>query len=253
MHLVRNGVGVWLDAPDLRSDGYAEQLGAWLRDSDLILLLLTPELFTSSFLREAWEIARVCPTPKVVLRFNNADLPEPAQGTIVECREESEAPRLVLDFIRSQKRMRLFVSYSHKDMRSMRELVAMLKHSLNRVWVDGSGLKHGEDFPERIRKEIEECDYFLLVWSRNGRESRWVEQEWNYGYKIGKRILPLLLDSTPLPMVLEKIHAFASLKDERFREFFSISTTASAPSARTIGHWWRRIVGICRGQSAPRD
>ncbi len=246
--LNERGVGVWMDAADDGSD-WTEKLAGWFRDSDLIIALATPEYVASAYSRQAWQIAAQCPTPKLVLRFREQELSSPSQATtVVDCADEAQAPLLVYEFIRSKQQMRIFVSYSHRNGGEMRQFVELLKHSLNKVWVDGSGLKHGEDFSKKIRGEIEACDHFLLLWSRHGRASRWVEQEWNYAFKLGKRILPVLLDSTPLPMVLEQIHAFSTLQDARLREFFSIPPSDDRRNVRGRRSLWKRLTRMLAGQ-----
>lgn len=240
-HLVANGVSVWMDDAD-RGETAQQAAARWFAEADLVVVLLTDDCASSPyFLDVGWPAARETRTPVLVLAFGGNIPRDCPDGVAVRvCKESGLAPSLVLDYIRERKRYRLFISYSRRDRGSANYLVSNLKSSLNQVWIDESGLKHGEQFPVRILEAIATCDHLLLLWSRHSRRSRWVEKEWNYAYRNGRSILPVVLDHTPLPMVLEDAHGFSSLDDRNIWKFFDIPD-AAMPS-RSL---WQRVVLAC--------
>jgi hypothetical protein len=191
------------------------------------VILLTKRSIEGSFFHEGeWPAALRTKTPVLLIDLSDnasTSLKNAPGITIVSCSDEKAVPELVLKYIQSRKKYRLFISYSRKDNESAVRLTHRLEASLNKVWIDRSDVNQGEKSPEKIAKAIESCDYFVLLWSADSRRSRWVEREWNHAFKLGKSVLPILLDDTPLPMVLEDTRGFVGLDDPSIITFFDIS------------------------------
>lgn len=88
---------------------------------------------------------------------------------------------------------RIFVSYSSKDLPHVEALQRQLHGSAVEVFVAEHSVKPSEDLAPRIANAIEECDFFVLLWSENAKASDWVSQEIGRASALKKPILPLVL------------------------------------------------------------
>jgi hypothetical protein len=52
----------------------------------------------------------------------------------------------------------------------------------------------------------------MLFWTAAASMSRWVKREWQLAIKRGKKVVPTLLDDTPLPRRLARLNAVTSLR-----------------------------------------
>lgn len=88
----------------------------------------------------------------------------------------------------------VFISYSKHD----RTIATSLKTELEKygadIFIDYARIKAGEDFPDRLRLEIDKSDYFLYLVSNHSIESRWVQAEVEYAYNSDKYIIPIMLE-----------------------------------------------------------
>ena len=73
---------------------------------------------------------------------------------------------------------KIFVSHSHDDNNFAEKLVKDLNAAGSNAWLDKNELGAG-DFQARINKALANCEWFLLVLSRNALASPWVQQEVN--------------------------------------------------------------------------
>lgn len=71
---------------------------------------------------------------------------------------------------------RMFVSHSHKDDKFTSLLVSHLNQLGVQAWMDSNDLGAG-NFQQRISEALDECEWFLLVLTRNALASKWVRQE----------------------------------------------------------------------------
>ncbi|HRO04555.1 MAG TPA: toll/interleukin-1 receptor domain-containing protein, partial [Terricaulis sp.] len=79
--------------------------------------------------------------------------------------------------VRLTRHKRVFISYSSAD----RETVSVIATAYQMAGVqhfwDRTGLKSGEEWSPRLRKEIERADLFHLCWSQAAAKSEWVAKE----------------------------------------------------------------------------
>jgi hypothetical protein len=113
----------------------------------------------------------------------------------------------------------IFISHSWADKEFVKHLASELRAQGLSVWIDHTHIKVGQRISRRIMEGIAESDYFLIVISKTSVESNWVKEEIDSAYfeAVSNRddtILPVLLDSTPLPKEL------ANLKYADFRDRF---------------------------------
>jgi len=248
VYLHKQKIGLWLESITTPEEDFAKYLPSWLNESDLVIILVNNYYLNSEWWANDLEDVQHCKRTKLIVKLEPVVLPEiPFNCTVLDCYDEKNFPQTVYKFIKEKKRMRVFVSYSRLNSREAKRLVAKLKTSLNRTWIDSSGLEHGEQFPTKILQEIKDCDCFILLWSRHSRQSRWVEKEWNHAFKLEKRIIPVILDKTDLPMVLEDTHAFTSFDDSDFCDFFDIPKERDSETKKTmtglLRKLWCRLTG----------
>lgn len=102
---------------------------------------------------------------------NSASPALPAAGEAVQRTMAHAKPKR-----RTKTRPKIFVSHSTKDTAFATKLVQDLSAAGAQAWMDVNDLGAG-NFQERIDKALAECEWFLLVLTRNALTSEWVRQE----------------------------------------------------------------------------
>lgn len=89
----------------------------------------------------------------------------------------------------------VFISYSTKDFKTVKKFQSILEGTPDlKVFVAEDSVKVGERLTKKIQNAIENSHLFLLLWSKNSKESEWVSQEIGIAKQANKDILPILLD-----------------------------------------------------------
>src|SRR5260370_280877 len=102
---------------------------------------------------------------------------------------------------------RVFISHSWEDKPIVRRLEGELRKIGVEVWVDHRGIRAGDNLPEEISNALQWCNTLILIWSQASVNSYWVKIEWTNALALQKKIIPCLLDNTPLPSILShKVH-----------------------------------------------
>ncbi len=93
--------------------------------------------------------------------------------------------------------MKLFISHSKEDYGRIKDYILPLRkmESID-IFLSEENIKCGEKFSEKIEKEINECDLFIILHSENSINSAWVNQEIGMAKAKNKIILPFLLDDS---------------------------------------------------------
>jgi hypothetical protein len=99
---------------------------------------------------------------------------------------------------------RFFVSYSRKDAEEVKPYVDLLRATGTHVFLDSDCLPPGKRWRLVIDESLEEADSVIVFSSKNSSESKEVESEYERAAQMGKDIIPILLDSTPLSVVLSE-------------------------------------------------
>lgn len=157
----------------------------------------------------------------------------PATDLSIICERSVCAPEPVI--ISRHDIKSAFVSYSSKD----RETVAILiigilgaRPDLN-IFFDVTGMHHGQAWEKVLKEQIEARDTLFLCWSKNAKESEWVDKEWRYAYSIHG------IDGiTPLPLVRpENCRPPEELADSHFNsEYLYIYDALRADKERAFAH-----------------
>jgi hypothetical protein len=127
--------------------------------------------------------------------------------------------------------MRIFLSHNKADKEVARALGAYLVLAGADVWFDDWEIRAGDSIPGKLNEGLADFDVFLLLWSANAARSNWVRRELEAAlHQViqtrNARVIPCLLDDTPLPPILRDIRgeefddpkqAMSRLVDELFR------------------------------------
>jgi hypothetical protein len=99
-----------------------------------------------------------------------------------------------------------FVSYAREDEEEVTRRVQMLQAVGIQYFLDAIQLSPGDRWEREIYRHIDECDLFLLFWSRAASQSEWVLKETRYALqrKSGDdlappEIRPVIIEGPPVP------------------------------------------------------
>ncbi len=117
-----------------------------------------------------------------------------------------------------RKMTNIFISYSRKNKSSTEALSDDIEGLGNTVWFDKK-LSGGQPWWDKILENIRNCDVFVFVLSAESLDSSACTLEYEYADKLGKMILPVLIDEKVhtgcLPQALSKIQFVDYLKQDR--------------------------------------
>lgn len=99
---------------------------------------------------------------------------------------------------------RIFISYSRKDATLVHYTVALIRALDVSAFRDVDSIKPGSLWENEIGKALRRSDKVFVFWSKNASESQAVRAEYQLADELGKIIIPIILDNTPVPDVLAK-------------------------------------------------
>ncbi len=88
----------------------------------------------------------------------------------------------------------IFVSYSTHDLWQVQALQKQIENTPIKIFVAESSVSPSQELAPSISKAIKECDLFIVLWSKNAKDSDWVAQEIGKATAYKKKILPLILE-----------------------------------------------------------
>ena len=97
---------------------------------------------------------------------------------------------------------RLFISYSHLDAELVIPVVDLLRETDAFVFIDSQNIRPGTKWRMELSAALKESNIVVVFWSQHSNASAEVEREYQEAIRAKKDILPVLLDSTPLPFDL---------------------------------------------------
>lgn len=108
----------------------------------------------------------------------------------------------------------IFVSYSTYDLEKVSKFVSLLKSNTEiNVFVAENNMKAGALIPKDLISSIKKCHLFVLFWSKQSKNSEWVNQEIGIAKSENKTIIPILLSS--------KLELPAFIKDLKYLSAYS--------------------------------
>lgn len=108
----------------------------------------------------------------------------------------------------------VFVSYSHKDADRVIPIIRALKDRMCRVWFD-EGLTPGESWNDSIAEHLLKCTAFVVFLSPDSVASKYVFAEINYAVSKDKKIIPVMLEQTSVPLGLDMMLSSLQMADLR--------------------------------------
>src|SRR3954463_14169733 len=99
----------------------------------------------------------------------------------------------------------IFISYATVDRLVVDRLVDALKACGWSVWWDHRSLRGGQRFDRIIEEAIRSARVVIVIWSKISVEREWVLDEATLALRM-KKLVPLRIDMTDLPMRFTNIH-----------------------------------------------
>ena len=107
---------------------------------------------------------------------------------------------------------KVFISHSMKDSQLVRVLVKNLENYSVQAYIAERDYQPGKQLSQKIMQNIDTSNYFLVVYTINGEDSIYVQQE--IGYWLGQKKF-----SDFIPLVAKGINPRGFLHDLEFIEF----------------------------------
>ena len=104
----------------------------------------------------------------------------------------------------------VFLSHNKADAQAAGEIALFIVAENQSVWFDEWEIQAGDSIVEAVNRGLQDCSHFLIVWSKNAAGSNWVRRELASALAVAiargvPKIIPILLDDTPLPPLLADI------------------------------------------------
>jgi len=97
----------------------------------------------------------------------------------------------------------VFLSYSRADTERVAPLRDELRKLGYKVFFDTESIEAGEQWKRRLERSIRASRALVLCWSKNFLGHEFITFEYSRAEALHKPVLPWLLDTTPLPQMLE--------------------------------------------------
>lgn len=99
---------------------------------------------------------------------------------------------------------RIFISYSRVNKDFAVDLAKELKSSGFSVWLDVMDISTGARWDDEVEKALATCGIFMVILTPTSVASENVKDEIGYAIDHGKRIVPVLLESSAIPLRLRR-------------------------------------------------
>lgn len=186
----RRFAGAWLRHADLRG---ARLLGANLSRADLTGADLSNAIIEDvSFFEADLTRANLSYTKCHGARFTGAIL---SQAVL------TGAQHIKVDGASAIFRGReegIFASYSRTDETLVSSLVGLIRALGSRVFIDVTSIVPGDKWRPALTRALADARIVVVFWCVHSADSREVKNEYTSAHAQGKRIIPVLLDDTPL-------------------------------------------------------
>ena len=109
----------------------------------------------------------------------------------------------------------IFVSYAKEDSGPAAELMSQLARQSNFHIFTASKISAGENWRSKIKKELSQSDYFLVLLSPTSVQSKWVQFQLGAAWGLNKFIIPVVTSQDVvhrIPLEFGNLHVI-ELKD----------------------------------------
>lgn len=93
---------------------------------------------------------------------------------------------------------RVFICYARRDAGFIRGLVRILRALRLEVFRDEESIEPGARWRDILNESLDSATTVLVFWSKRAASSKWVAGEVARAVELGKRLIPIILDDTPL-------------------------------------------------------
>ncbi len=140
----------------------------------------------------------------------------------------------------------IFISYAHENRPEVEPSAELLRAGGVQVFIDVVGIAYGDRWQDTLQQALDQCERVMVFWSMAAKASEWVDREWRYALQMGKRIVPTLLDDTPLPPELRQFQTLSQRRSPADATATRggrtwLPTAAAAAAALALGAaamWW---------------
>ncbi len=101
----------------------------------------------------------------------------------------------------------IFVSYSRRHEELVTPLVQLLGVGDRVVFQDVVAIKPGDRWESVLLEALEKAEWVVVIWCEHADQSKWVRKEWMAAVKSHKKVVPVQIDATPLPEILDQFQA----------------------------------------------
>ena len=108
--------------------------------------------------------------------------------------------------------MRLFITYDHENVASIRQLVEILSAGGHAAWFDQQ-LLPGQDWKQELEQSIAACEAYVYALTRTSVISEWCQWEFATAVRLRKGIIPVLLEKEVAPPPALQRFQYADLTD----------------------------------------
>jgi hypothetical protein len=93
----------------------------------------------------------------------------------------------------------IFISHASEDKRVVRHIVDGLRRSGWTVWIDDAEIPGGDEWSASLLRALESSWIVVLVVSNASMTSKWVRREIAAADRLGRRIIPVVIENVPYP------------------------------------------------------
>jgi len=149
----------------------------------------------------------------------------------------------------------VFVSYSRHDAAVVTPIVKLLRLGEGRmVFCDIDSIAPGERWREQLEKALGTAQYVVVFWCAHAGASSEVRREYELALASGRKLVPVLLDRTPLPAGLGEYEwiDLSALAAGSHAPPTDRHPTPQATAPRKAGGLFGMLWGAVAGIFAPR-
>ncbi len=98
-----------------------------------------------------------------------------------------------------------FFSYSRKDSDFVKRIATDLKKAGANVWLDQLDIAPGSPWDDAIQNALNGAQGLIVILSDDSVKSKNVMDEVSYAMSQGKKVVPLIIESCPIPFRLARL------------------------------------------------
>jgi hypothetical protein len=98
----------------------------------------------------------------------------------------------------------IFVSYSREHSSLVDPIVKLLRVGERFIFHDQSSIQPGEEWEKALRAALTNAKLLVVFWCSHASKSVWVGKELEFAAELGKKLVAVILDATPLPPYVGK-------------------------------------------------